>query len=136
MSKRITRRQHRKFLTRIAVSLLLILCIAGTSQLEILHSLVHNHVSHVTHVFGQKLDECDVSIYFNDVENGCHHDSHLVVSDKCDMCDLVYQGDQTILTSHFFSTGDFSANYFDFYKSNLDSYWAVISSSRAPPARA
>lgn len=87
-------------------------------------------------MFGQKMYACDLSIYSKDVENGCHHDSHLVVSDKCDMCDMAYHGDQTILANHNFSSGEFSSNYFDFYKLNIDSYWAVISSSRAPPARA
>lgn len=134
MFKKVTTRKQRKSLIRIAVCLLLVLYYVGSTQFEILHSFVHKLESQVTHTFGQENDPCHRLIYHNDVENECHHDSHLFVSDKCHMCDLVYQGDQTLLTHREFVSGSFTTDHFNFYKDNLDSYWAVISSSRAPPA--
>jgi len=133
MIKKVTTKRQRKSLAKMAVYLLLVLYFAGTSQFELLHSFVHKHQSHVTHTVGQEMDPCHRLIYHNDVENGCHYDAHLVTSDECQMCDIAFHGDQTILKDIPFAAKVFQSKHFNSYKYHLDSYWAVISSSRAPP---
>jgi hypothetical protein len=113
--------------------LLLVLYVCGTSHLELLHSFVHKHEVGVAHSDEQEKDPCHRLIYHNDTEQGCGHDSHLVVSDKCEMCDLVYHGDHAFLSNIEFEPENFPNKFFSLFKENLDSYWAVISSSRAPP---
>lgn len=117
----------------VAVSLLL-LYIAGTSQLEWVHSFAHDQGQRVSHGDEQELDPCHRQIHHNDKEQGCDHDAHLIVSDKCQMCDLACQADQTIFCAVDFATADFLAYYIAFYKGNPGSYRSLLSSSRAPPA--
>jgi hypothetical protein len=60
---------------------------------------------------------------------------HLVASNSCDMCDLIYHHhDQSLSNAMVFQNIRFKTEFFSHHKVNLDSYWAVISSSRAPPA--
>lgn len=119
---------------RVVTLLLLVLYMAGSSDFEVLHSLVHVHDQIVTHSAEQEHDPCHRSMYHRDVEQGCDHESHFVVSNKCQMCDLAFHGDQHIVVSLVFNTEKFSSPHFDGYKVKLDSYWCVISSSRAPPS--
>jgi hypothetical protein len=114
--------------------LLLLLYVAGTSHLEYLHLLVHSHDVAISHSDEKEKDPCHRLIYHDDTAQGCSHDSHLVVSDKCQTCDVVYHGDQNLLFTVELSAGVFTSGHFILYKLNLDSYYAVISSSRAPPA--
>lgn len=134
MSKAILTRNVKRSIGKILPLLLLVLYIAGPSHLELLHSFVHDDDVAVTHSEEKEKDPCHRLVYHNDTAQGCVHDSHLIVSDKCQMCDLAHHGDQTALSNMGFVPGESPAQHFDFYKLNLDSYWAVISSSRAPPA--
>jgi len=136
MAKRILTKSVNGSIGKILTLMLLVFYIAGTSDVELLHSLIHTHDVAATHSDEQEKDPCHRLIYHNDTEQGCSHDSHLIVSDKCEMCDLVYHGDHTMLVNPTFFTEEFSSELFDFYKISLDSYWAVISSSRAPPGAA
>lgn len=113
--------------------LLSILYLGSTSYPALLHSVVHSHETAVAHSGDQERDPCHRSIYHHDRQSGCDHDSHLIVSDKCKMCDLAFHGDQTIVPHIEISSGKFDVEYFDSYKQNLAAYRAVISSSRAPP---
>lgn len=132
----ITFKKVKQSIRQMLTLLLLVLYIAGATQFDLLHSFVHQHKRDavITQTFGHKIDPCHLSIFDNDTEHRCHHDSHLHVSDTCDMCDLVLHGDKDLLANNIFSSPKFSQAYFDSYKEHLDSYWAVISSSRAPPA--
>lgn len=116
------------------ILLLLSVYIAGTSQLELLHLFVHSNDFVVAHSDEQEKDPCHRLLYHNDIEQGCDNHAHLTVSDKCQMCDLVNHGDQNLLSVITFPDADFPQDHFVFHKSDLDCYWAVISSSRAPPA--
>jgi hypothetical protein len=135
MSKGILRREKREHV-QVLMLLLSILYIAGSLQFELLHSFIHRHELVITHSQDQEKDPCHRSVYHNETEEGCEHDAHLIVSTKCQMCDLAFGGDQTTLPHVEFSLGGFSTEYFEFYKLNLESYKAVLSSSRAPPALA
>ncbi len=127
------RRQQSNTL-RITAWVLLVFYIAGTSSLQIARAFVHSHEHTVVHSAEAEKDPCHRFIYHNDVAQSCDHDSHLVASDTCDMCDLAYHGDQALLNIMNFQIVRLKPEFFSHYKVNLDSYWAVISSSRAPPA--
>ncbi|SKC81604.1 hypothetical protein SAMN05660236_3983 [Ohtaekwangia koreensis] len=135
MSKGILKRERREHV-QVLMLLLSILYIAGSLQFELLHSFIHRHELVITHSHDQEKDPCHRSIYHNDTQEGCEHDAHLIVSTKCQMCDLAFGGDQTILSYVVSAHGGFSTEYFEFYKLNLESYKAVLSSSRAPPTLA
>lgn len=113
--------------------LFVILYVLGTSHLEWIHSFSHDHVVDVSHSDEEELDRCHRSIYHGDVQRGCHHESHVVSSDDCQMCDLVCHGDQTYSSLSEIPVGHVVNDAFAFLKQSIDSYWAVISSSRAPP---
>jgi hypothetical protein len=136
MHNRITSKKLMTSAARLSSLLLLLLYVVGTSHLDLLYSFVHNHDVIVTHSDEQEKDPCHKLLYHNDVKQGCDHKAHLIVSDKCQMCDLIHHGEKSLLTLATFSFGDFSEGHFIFYKSSLDSYLAVISSSRAPPTLA
>lgn len=113
--------------------LLLALYVIGTSPVALIHEFAHDHQVLVTHSQEQEKDPCHRLVYHNDVEAGCDHDVHLTASDTCQMCDLAYHGDQTLLLAASYPVLKFSDQYFDGYKVSLDAYWAIRSSSRAPP---
>ena len=114
--------------------LLLILYLVGTSQLGFLYAFGHDHEVQISHSYKEEKDPCHRQIYHNDVEAGCDHDVHLTISDKCYLCDFAVHTDKTLLTPALPLTLKFDQNFVSFCKSNPDNYWAVLSSSRAPPA--
>lgn len=114
---------------------LLLLYLACSSNIELLHLFVHGHDIAVAHSAEQEQDPCHEQIYHNDAEKGCDHRSHLIVTDTCSMCDLAYHGDQVILkTIGFKPVIPFQEEHHSLYKTNPDSYQDVLSPSRAPPA--
>lgn len=112
--------------------LLLVLYIAGTSH-QVLHSFVHDHDAELDSA-EEEADLCQRLVYDKDKAQGCDHESHLIVSDKCQMCDLACNADHIAFSESALSSGEFLSEHFKFYKTGFDSYCAVISSSRAPPA--
>ena len=136
MAKGISAMRIKRCIGHVLTCLLIVFYLAGATCLELAHAFVHDHAAAVTHSEAQEKDPCHRLIYHNDGAQGCDHDSHLIVSEKCQMCDLVCHSDQYLLTDINFSIPGFSQGQFSAYKRSLDSYWAVISSSRAPPALA
>lgn len=136
MPVRITSKRVKRSIRQMLALLLLVLYVAVSLKPEIIHSYAHDHMALVSHSDEQETDPCHRLIYHSDFDQDCNHDSHLVVADKCQMCDLVYHGDKTLLSNISFAAREFGSEHFDFYKLSLDSYWAVISSSRAPPTLA
>lgn len=119
---------------RVSCLLLLLLYFVGSSNVKILHSFIHVHDISTTHSDQEELDPCHRLIYHHDVEQGCGHDSHLIPNEKCAMCDSVFLGAQVSLkTIHADLEISFHEEHHSLYKFDIDSYWAVISSSRAPP---
>lgn len=134
MIKRVIIKKTRSGAVRALTLLLMILYISGTTSIEILHSMLHNdQVTAVAHTQTEEQDPCHRIIYHNDTEHGCDDDSHLATSDKCEMCDVAFHADQTGLPDVLFNAAHFFNAHFSLYKENLDSYCAVIASSRAPP---
>ena len=114
-------------------TLLLAFGVTGPSQFALFHKLLHSHDHSVSHSESQEKDRCHRAIYHNDIENGCGHHSHLVVTDKCDLCDMILHTDQILLSTseslqpQFFST-DFTSCSFE-----IVSIGQSILPSRAPP---
>lgn len=133
MAQRLTLGKSKQRTTVLGAFLLLILYLVGTSHVGFLYAFGHEHDVQISHSYKEEKDPCHRQIYHNDVEAGCDHDVHLTVSDKCDLCDFAVHADKTVLTSAIHLTFKFDQDFVGFYKCNLDSYWAVLSSSRAPP---
>jgi hypothetical protein len=133
MAQRLTLEKSKWGRTVLGPLLLVVLYIVGTSQLGFLYALGHDHDVQISHSQKEEKDPCHRQIYHNDVEAGCDHDVHLTVINKCDLCDFAVHVDKTLLTPALRLTQKLDQNFVSFYKSNLESYWAVLSSSRAPP---
>lgn len=121
---------------KILTTFFFMLYIAGSIHLEWCHSIIHEHTVIVSHSYEQEKDPCHRSIYHGDAEQGCDHQSHVVWSDECQLCDIASSADkifviQTNVPNVHFKPGDFVH-----FKQSTDSYWAVILSSRAPPVNA
>jgi hypothetical protein len=125
----------------IACGLKVVLCIflltfyiAGTSQLETLHQFFHSHDHLTSHSEAQEKNPCHREIFHHDIEKGCGHGSHIVVRDKCELCDVTFHIDQIFLAR----SGAQSIIFFsvDFVDSSPDAVGLSQSnlSSRAPPA--
>ncbi len=133
MFKRLTKRRFRKSACQTLTFALLIFYVVGTGKLEVVHSIFHDHAATISHTEEQEEDPCHRAIYHDDVEKGCHHATHLIVSDKCQLCDCATHSDQSLVSCQIDSSGPYAIKGFISYKDNLDSYCAFISSSRAPP---
>ena len=133
MFERIPIAKCRRHATAILSVLWLIIYIGGILQVRILHSLVHDHEEVVSHSDDEEKDPCHRLIYHHELKACVDHDAHLTISIKCQMCDLAFHGDQTLLSKVIVAATKFEQPYFISYKLDLDSYCAVISSSRAPP---
>jgi hypothetical protein len=113
--------------------LLLILYVAGTSGIEGLHQFFHSHDHSVTHSEAQEQDPCHRSIYHDVADKGCGHHSHLIVRDKCELCDLLFHTDQILLSTYESPALGFFAVDSIFRESDVPVSGQLIHSSRAPP---
>jgi hypothetical protein len=118
----------------ILILLLIAFCAAGNAQLEALHQFLHSHHHGTSHSQTQEQDACHRTIYHQDVENGCGHQSHIVVTDKCALCDLISHPDQIFLSEGGTLTSDFIAIDFPICVSDAQSSVQLIRSPRAPPS--
>jgi hypothetical protein len=134
MRIRTTSKKLKQGINQMLTLLLLVFFVTGSFPVELIHSFAHDHQTIVSHSDDQEKDPCHRLLFHNDAKEGCDHNSHLIVSDNCQMCDLAYHGDQTNLSNVAFAPAEFASEQFHFYKISLESYWAVISSSRAPPS--
>jgi hypothetical protein len=113
--------------------LLLTFYVAGTSGIEGLHHFFHSHNHLVAHSEAQESDPCHRSIYHHQADKGCGHHSHLIVRDKCELCDLLFHTDEILLSSHERAALQFFAVNFGFYTPDVLVTGQLIHSSRAPP---
>jgi hypothetical protein len=114
-------------------TLLLAFYVTGPSQFELLHKLIHTHDHSVSHTEMQEEDPCHRSIYHNDIEKGCGHHSHIVVTDKCELCDLISHTDQILLSKSESIRPQFFSFDFNFCSTEVVSIGHSILPSRAPP---
>jgi hypothetical protein len=129
----IRRKAIHGFRTAFAV-LLLAFFVVGNSQRETIHQFFHSHDHLVSHTEAQEKDPCHREIYHHDKEKGCGHHSHIVVTDECDLCDLIFHTDQILLSDFERSSVEFLAVDFVFSLPDFVGTGQSIDSSRAPPA--
>lgn len=128
-----SRRARQSTLQALSLALLL-LYLAGSVHFELLHVGLHTHDEGILHSAEQEKDLCHRLMYHHDTEHGCNHESHWIAAKKCCLCDLAHPVDQSVLTGPTVCANiNAIAQPFVLNKWNLNSYWAVISSSRAPP---
>lgn len=113
--------------------LLLTFYVAGPSGFELLHELSHSHRHLVSHSEPQEKDPCHRAIYHHDVEKGCGHNSHIVVTDKCELCDMIFHTDQIVLSNSESTARQFISTEFAFCSTEFVSTGQSILPSRAPP---
>lgn len=129
----IRRRNTGQGLRILVAVLLLTLYFAGTSGIEVLHQFFHSHNHLVAHSEAQENDPCHRSIYHQETDKGCGHHSHLIIRDKCELCDLIFHTDQILLSTHESPALQFFAVDFGFYAPDIPVTGQSIHSSRAPP---
>jgi hypothetical protein len=113
----------------------LVLYIAGvTSQSEGFHQFFHWHDKSVTHNEAQEKDPCHRSIYHDDTSTGCSHDSHVVVTDKCQLCDLISHNDQILIAAEFQFFAYFPGDNFTPGYVATEPLRTVVLPARAPPS--
>jgi len=122
----------KRLLLQICAVFLLLLYIAGSAPLDILHSFAHRHEVSVEHSDEQESDPCHRSIYHND-QQGCTHETHVVQSDKCHMCDIAFHADETLLNAIPSVCKIYEAEGFTSYRSRFNSHQEIFLPSRAPP---
>jgi hypothetical protein len=133
MTSRLSIAAIRQRLTPFLCFTMLVFFVIGNLQVESLHQFLHSHQHTVSHTEVQESDPCHRSLYHNDQKRGCGHQSHLIVSDKCELCDLITHSDAIVLSSpdsisnNYFTTEPVicSASVLSIGQSNLP--------SRAPP---
>jgi hypothetical protein len=114
--------------------LLLTFYVAGTANFEWLHEFLHSHDHLVSHSEVQEKDPCHRAIYHHEAEKGCGHDSHIVVTEKCELCDSIFHSDQILLSKPESRFLQFSSLDFVLCSPEPVSIGLSILSSRAPPA--
>lgn len=107
---------------------------AGAAQLQVLHEYLHAHLHVTSHSETEERDACHRTIYHQDKENGCGHQSHIVVTDKCPLCDLISDTDQVFLLQASSLSVDFILIDFPISVSALETSIHIIRSPRAPPS--
>ncbi len=133
MSLPTTVRNRNRNIFQVLTFLLLGAYAAGTSQSQIFHSLTHDHTAEL-HSDEQEEDACHRLIFHGDNERGCGHGAHLLVSDKCEMCDLVCHWGGGLLPAIGYKSIAFSQHHFTVHQSDFEGCGFVIASSRAPPS--
>jgi hypothetical protein len=113
--------------------LLLAFYVAGTSQVEVLHELIHSHNNLISHSQQEEKDPCHRAVYHHETEKGCGH-SHIVVTDKCELCDLISHTDQVLLSRFDSPSIEFVTVDFVCSSSDIAGAGQSNNSSRAPPA--
>lgn len=77
--------------------LLLVIYVAGTSRLDVFHRLTHSHHHSVLHSDEQEKDPCHRAVYHANAGDGCGHQSHIVITDRCELCDMIVHADEIFL---------------------------------------
>ncbi len=116
-----------------AVISLLFLYLLGSFNVESFHSLFHQHEATVLHTEQNEADHCHITLYHQERDGGCNHDSHLVNEEKCSICDVQLNNNQlaeisTITFQRTFCVVS-SSNSFERYIEGID----FQSPGRAPP---
>ena len=113
--------------------LLLAFYVAGAVQIEALHLLFHTNNQQISHSEAQENDPCHRSVYHQEAEKGCGHHSHIVVTGKCELCDIIAHTDSILLSTFESQAHQFLTVDFVFASPEVVFAGQTILSSRAPP---
>lgn len=121
-------------INQVLTIIFLALYVITSSNLEIHHWVAHEDELVVVHFEAQEKDPCHQQIVHHNTEEGCDHDTHLTVSEDCQVCDLAYRCDQVPLSTQIIPKAAFSYQYYTPYKISLHQLQANTLSLRAPPS--
>jgi hypothetical protein len=94
------RKKRSKRHLRAAYAIFLFLCYAqGIAHLDVLKPIFHSHEATVLHSSEQEEDVCHRTIYHNDKTVVCGHQSHIIASEKCKLCDFLFHSDQLTISA-------------------------------------
>lgn len=83
----------------LAVILLLLSYLVGTSSVEVFHQLFHNHERLTTHSPEQEKDPCHRSIFHHEKKGSCNHEAHILKIEKCPLFHPVTHNDHLVISS-------------------------------------
>jgi hypothetical protein len=121
---------------RIVILVLLFLYTVGISQFDGWHKLFHPHDTVISHSEAQEEDSCHRAVFHLDIEKGCEHRTHIVVNNKCDLCDSIFHTDHLLLSKLDASEISFESFRFIINPSGIAIRIELILSTRGPPALA
>ncbi len=78
------------------LALLLAVYVLGSSNIYV-HGFLSHHPLPDQHAAEVENDPCHISLYHQERDGGCEHDTHLVAIEKCAFCHLAFQ------SLHFFT---------------------------------
>jgi hypothetical protein len=131
-----TIKKENRYGFRIVILVLLFLYAVGISQFDGWHKLFHPHDTLISHSESQEEDSCHRAIFHQDIEKGCEHRTHIVVNNKCDLCDSIFHTDHILLSKLKGSDLSFQSFRFITTPSRIAIRFELILSSRGPPALA
>jgi hypothetical protein len=126
------KKMRRGLRSAVSVFFLLFYVAGVTSQSQGFHQFFHSKNNLVSHTEAQEKDRCHRSIYHDDVKTGCGHSSHVVVTDKCPLCDQIFHIDQ-ILTAEYHLSSHFGEAEFTIIEFATEPLRIVVLPARAPP---
>lgn len=112
---------------------LLILYSAASLRVDSLHQFFHAEEIVELHSLEHESDPCHKSIYHQQSEKGCHHQSHLSSNTKCPLCEHKVSSDELCFILEKDQTINYSTSSEILVKENLSSPSIFLSSGRAPP---
>jgi hypothetical protein len=117
-----------------AVTSLLFLYLIGSSNLESLHSFIHEHeVTFLTKKHETDNNHCEIRLHYQNLAGGCDHDIHFIKEDKCSLCDIQFSNSQiaefNIITLQDTFCDVFSSNSYEHNIEGIDFQYL----GRAPP---
>lgn len=130
-SQRIRSRKKPGILTSACAIILMLMYVAGTVEVDSIHSLIHSEGIAGLHSAKNEADPCHQTIYHN--LKGCHHKSHVIQADKCPMCQISLHNNQFGAKRLAFEGITSSVVIPQHFTGSFISEIVTESSSRAPP---
>lgn len=117
----------------LVAGLLLLLYVAGNSQFETFHQILHAHRV-VEHSEDEENNPCHRSIFHQAKEDGCEHKVHLTDNRKCPLCHVVTGSDHLTPIQNIIVNPKSSSAFEPIVKISFYNEAALMLPARAPPA--
>ena len=119
-------------LKTLSASLLLLLYVMGSVQVESFHDTLHSFEQSL-HSFEQEKDPCHRAIYHDSAKEGCDHKTHVTGVKNCPLCHVVPVNAQSIAASQTYQPTVVSVDFNHFSFSHHVKEIFTNLPSRAPP---